>query len=498
MEILYRSDSRSAESERLCYRVLPADRLTPVQAAGNLRLAGHRVCLLESTAGPTSLASYSFCALDPELSLRTDDGGVHVTRPGQKPKTHRAGTLEVLRDLSKELKLPPAPRFGRDGAMELPPFHGGLVGYLGFETASELEPSVPVPEADPLGAPRSRFEAYRTVVGFDHRAQTMTLSTICRGGSKEFAAASERLDALEHDLYENLGGLPSRFECEGLEPSAGPEVFLNQVERLQAAIRAGEIFQAVPSRRRTGRYTGDLFALYRALRLTNSAPHMFFFETDDVALVGSSPERLVEVDGSRLRTVPIAGTRPRGTDSAEDRELEAELRASIKERSEHDMLVDLARNDLGRVARIGTVEVVEHARCLRFPRVQHLVSRVEAELRSDLDGLDALASCFPAGTVSGAPKVRALQLIAELERERRGPYAGAFGYLDPRGGLDMAICIRTFVAAGGQLSLQAGAGIVHASDPAAELAEVEAKLSGPLAAVELLTANAAKVQEVTT
>ena len=489
MDALFRSDRDAAEKHQLVWLLLPADRLTPVQATGRLRAVGHTLCLLESVDGPTSLVEYSFIGLEPEASLRSvrDGDGTRCVlrraeqRVGEAQPAPAGTSLENLRALAHELRLP-APPPG------LPPFRGGLVGYLGYEAACELEPSIPRPEADPLGAPSVAFEAFASVCAFDHRAQTIVVSTSCRAGRAGYAAAMARLDALADVLARAPGGegLSGRLRVQGMHPTSTRDHFCQSVERLQREIRAGEIFQAVPSRKLLGQYEGDLFALYRALRVANGAPHMFFFETEEVSILGSSPERLVEVRGRRCSSVPIAGTRPRGADARQDRELEAELLASRKERSEHDMLVDLARNDLGRVARIGSVELAQHARVVRFRRVQHLVSRVEAELRADRDALDALAACFPAGTVSGAPKVRAMQLLAELEGECRGPYAGAFGYLDRAGDLDTAICIRTFAAAGTQLTLQAGAGVVLDSDPLAECREVDAKLAGPLAALELL------------
>jgi anthranilate synthase component 1 len=245
------------------------------------------------------------------------------------------------------------------------------------------------------------------------------------------------------------------------------------------------MFQAVLSRRLTWRYEGDLFSLYRVLRLVNPAPHMFFFESDGRTLIGSSPERLVSVRSRRVQNRPIAGTRPRSEDEAEDQRLAAELLADRKERAEHDMLVDLARNDLGRVARTGTVRVMEHAMLEKFARVQHLVSRVECDLAAPFDALDVLAASFPAGTVSGAPKVRAMELLAGLEPSARGAYAGAFGYLDGAGNLDTAIILRTFVARDGVVSLQAGAGIVHDSVPAREYEETVHKSSALSEALRL-------------
>jgi anthranilate synthase component 1 len=254
---------------------------------------------------------------------------------------------------------------------------------------------------------------------------------------------------------------------------------------LQRAIREGEIFQAVLSQRFEQRFSGDTFALYRALRLANPSPYMFFFEGGGLTLVGSSPERLVSVREGRVQYVPMAGTRPRHHQPEVDDRLGVELLNDPKERAEHDMLVDLARNDLGRVARVGSVVVREHAVLERFPRVQHLVSRVECELARSRDAIDALASCFPAGTVSGAPKVRAMQLIAQIEPETRGPYAGAFGYISGSGDMDMAIVIRTLVVKGDVIHVQAGAGIVHDSVPWREFEETKHKASAMLEAVRL-------------
>ncbi|MDP6368403.1 MAG: anthranilate synthase component I family protein, partial [Planctomycetota bacterium] len=232
-------------------------------------------------------------------------------------------------------------------------------------------------------------------------------------------------------------------------------------------------------------FSGDSFSLYRALRLTNPSPHMFFFQGDDLTLVGSSPERLVSVDGRRVQNRPIAGTRARAADPDEDDRLAAELLSDRKERAEHDMLVDLARNDLGRVARAGTVVVKEHAALEKFARVQHLVSRVECELAVNRTPLDVLVASFPAGTVSGAPKVKAMDLVSQLEPDTRGPYAGCFGYLDTSGNFDMAITIRTFAISGQTVSVQAGAGIVFDSDPEREYRETLEKAEALFAALHL-------------
>jgi anthranilate synthase component 1 len=268
------------------------------------------------------------------------------------------------------------------------------------------------------------------------------------------------------------------------------EDYEDGVRVLQRAIREGEIFQAILSQRWEQPFTGDPFTLYRALRLTNPAPHMFFFPGEEVTLVGSSPERLVSVRSGRVQYVPMAGTRPRHDDEEEDDRLGRELLGDVKERAEHDMLVDLARNDLGRVARIGSVTVKDHAVLERFARVQHLVSRVECDLAPDRDAIDALAACFPAGTVSGAPKVRAMELIAELEPETRGPYAGAFGHIGGAGTMDMALVIRTLAVRGEMIHTQSGAGIVHDSVPEREFEETGHKASALFEAARLAGSDA--------
>ncbi|MBI5362579.1 MAG: chorismate-binding protein, partial [Planctomycetes bacterium] len=294
----------------------------------------------------------------------------------------------------------------------------------------------------------------------------------CERGAADFDAAMERVDAIAHDALDAREVASGRFETAGeLQSVMEPERYRAGVVALKEAIAAGDIFQAVLSQRFEQRFAGDPFTLYRVLRLVNPSPHMFFFAADGLTLAGSSPERLVSVHGRRVENRPIAGTRPRGVSADEDERLARELASDRKERAEHDMLVDLARNDLGRIARVGSVRVVEHAALERFARVQHLVSRVEAELADGKDALDALAASFPAGTVSGAPKVRALELLGALEPDTRGPYAGCFGYLDFRGNLDTALVLRSFVARGDVLSLQAGAGVVFDSDPEKERME---------------------------
>lgn len=475
------SSAEQADRHRLAWAELPADLHTPVRVFLALRAAGRAPCLLESAEGPERLARYSFLACDPSASLRGDSGAVSWTSGGVV-RTLAQPVHLALRAAAAADRLPESPR-------GLPPFHGGWVGCFAYEWSGTLESRVRVAR-ERAGVrteePEADFQFFPTVVAFDHAAQKIVLVRRCPAGAAGHAEALSQLK----DLAADLAAVPppsGAFRRLDAEPEASLDraSFESGVLRLKQDISQGEIFQGVLSRRLSWRYEGDLFSLYRVLRLVNPAPHMFFFESGGRTLIGSSPERLVSVRGRCVQNRPIAGTRPRSEDEAEDQRLAAELLADRKERAEHDMLVDLGRNDLGRVARTGTVRVMEHAVLEKFARVQHLVSRVECELAAPFDALDALAASFPAGTVSGAPKVRAMELLAGLEPVARGAYAGAFGYLDGAGNLDTAIILRTFVARDGRVSIQAGAGIVHDSVPAREFEETVHKSSALAEALRL-------------
>ncbi|MDA1261196.1 MAG: anthranilate synthase component I family protein, partial [Planctomycetota bacterium] len=419
-------------------------------------------------------------------SLRGDSGSVRLERDGAAPRTLALPVHEALRAAAADDRLPEPPR-------ALPPFHGGWVGCFAYEWCGTLEPRVRAAR-ERAGVQTEEAEAdfrfFPTVVAFDHAAQKLALLRRCPQGAAGHAAALAHLEALAADL-DTEPPAPGVFRLLDAEPSSSMDrrTYEEGVTRLQREIAQGEVFQAVLARRLAWRCEGDLFALYRVLRLVNPAPHMFYYESAGRTLIGSSPERLVSVRGRLVQNRPIAGTRPRSNDEAEDQRLAAELMADRKERAEHDMLVDLGRNDLGRIARTGTVRVVEHAALEKFARVQHLVSRIECELAAPYDALDALAAAFPAGTVSGAPKVRAMELLAELEPVARGAYAGAFGYLDGSGNLDTAIILRTIVARedadGLRVMVQAGAGVVHDSVPAREYEETVHKGSALAEALRL-------------
>lgn len=480
------STEADADRCRLAWAVHSADRVTPVQAFERLRAGGHRASLLESVDGPARLARHSFVALEPVAALRAR-GQVATLTTSAGVETLALAPLDALREAHRRTSGEAA----RATHPDLPPFRGGWIGACAYELATTLERRVPRPSEDPFGFPDASFDRFRDVVAFDHARQTLTIVCEAAAGASDHAAALARTEAIAARLSV-AAPASSGFRLLDSEPSVSMDdaTFAAGVARLRHEISQGEVFQAVLSRRFTRRFEGDPFTLYRVLRLVNPAPHMFFHEADGVTLVGSSPERLVSVKAGLIEAVPIAGTRPRGASEAEDERLAAELRRDPKERAEHDMLVDLARNDVGRVARVGTVQVREHAVLARFPRVQHLVSRVEARLAAGRDALDVVAAAFPAGTVSGAPKVRAMELVAALEGAARGPYAGAFGYLDAAGDLDLAITIRTFVCHAGRAHVQAGAGVVFGSDPDAEARETRHKVSALLEALEVAAAPA--------
>ena len=484
-EPILRSQPEDAERHHLAWAEYPADLTSPVRLFLTLRAAGRQACLLESAEGPTRLARYTFIGVDPVARFRGGPDGCRVEGEGEfELENPQACSHEALRSLARGLAGPAPPR-------GLPPFRGGWIGWFSYEWASSLEPRIPLAAEDVWGVPEATFDLYQDVVAFDHAGQKLYVIAAARGGASAYGAAMERIEAISADLSSGVvtsGGL-KLLDSEP-RPQLTKDRYLEGVDRLRHAISQGDIFQAVLSQRFEMPFEGDPFTLYRVLRLTNPSPHMFYFEADGLTLVGSSPERLVSVLGGRAQVVPIAGTRPRHEDPDQDHRLAVELRADIKETAEHDMLVDLARNDLGRVARLGTVAVKEHAVIEKFARVQHLVSRVECDLASAFDPVDALAASFPAGTVSGAPKVRAMELLSGLEPTTRGPYAGAFGYVDGTGNLDFCIAIRTMAVRKSVIHVQAGAGIVFDSVPEKEYEETLQKSRALIEAARLASSPA--------
>jgi anthranilate synthase component 1 len=464
----------------VCKEVV-ADLLTPVSAF--LKIAEHSdyAFLLESVEGGEHVGRYSFLGKDPFLILRGRQNETLIERAGVT-ETSDTPFVETLRGLMNSFQSPFVPG--------LPRFTGGAVGYLGYDTASWFEPTT-ARAGDPTPGDHAGFMLFDTVLAFDHVQHRILLIANARiSGDEDLRSlhqfACAKIDFLERELERALS-LP-RHDTQAtldLTSNVTQAEFETMVRQAKEHIAAGDIYQVVLSQRFSASVGVDPFTVYRALRHVNPSPYMFFVRMGDRCIVGSSPEMLVRVEGRNAVTHPIAGTRPRGKTDEEDQRLADELKRNEKERAEHVMLVDLGRNDLGRVCAYGSVRVPTYMALERYSHVMHLVSVVEGKLDEDRDRLDALVSCFPAGTVSGAPKVRAMQIINSLETTPRGIYAGAVGYLDFAGNLDFCIAIRTIVLERGQASIQAGAGIVADSNPTAEYEEIRDKARAMVRALEL-------------
>jgi anthranilate synthase component 1 len=486
----------------------PADLETPIGAF--LRLDdGGPAYLLESVEGGERLGRYSFLGVGPRRLLEVSGG---ESRTQTRPVTVPIYTPDLPIDTSPapdplEAIRAFVPRRGVQPSEGMPRFTGGAVGALAYDAVSLFEPTVPLPERDPVGAPTAAFIETDLVLVFDHLTHTLSAIASLHAETPDFEGRYRIAEAAIFEALER-SGRPSAAEIAGpmaqratspslrddrIQTSLGRDAYIHAVEVAKDAIASGEAIQVVLARRQsfglpTDPATGatlDGIALYRALRRVNPSPYLFFVRTPTFEVVGASPELLLQVEGDRLTTHPIAGTRPRGSNEADDRILAEQLQRDPKERAEHIMLVDLGRNDLGRVARAGTVTVSKYMEVERYSHVLHLVSHVEGRLRPGLDALDALRAVFPAGTLSGAPKVRAMQLIAAAEGERRGLYGGAVGYLGYDGNLDTAITIRSAVLRDGLAHVHTGAGIVAGSVPEKEFEETEHKAAALRRAIEL-------------
>ncbi|MBE2187373.1 MAG: anthranilate synthase component I [Rhodothermales bacterium] len=462
-------------------RRLSADLLTPVSAFLALREGAVAPFLLESVEGGERMARYSFLGRNPYLTVRAFGATTEVQRAGGVFEPVDGTIFDVLERLAAERPEVPVPG--------LPRFTGGGVGYLGYDTVRLIEHLPDVPP-DTLGLPDALWSFYQEVVAFDHVQHQLVLvaQAFCdvpEDDGRAIADAHAALDRLAADLRRPAPTPAPLVLGEAVPERFGQAAYEAAVRQVKRHIYEGDIFQAVPSRRTGFRVNGDAFQLYRALRQVNPAPYLFFLDFEDVTLCGASPEVLVRVEDGRADVLPIAGTRRRGATPEDDAALEADLLADAKERAEHLMLVDLGRNDLGRVCETGSVEVTRYAFVERYSHVMHLVSQVSGRVRSGVSPLDVFRAAFPAGTLTGAPKVRAMQILDALEPEKRGVYGGAVGYLDMRGNLDTCIAIRTLVVTGGVAYLQAGAGVVADSDPAFEFEETVAKARALRAALEV-------------
>jgi anthranilate synthase component I len=459
-------------------RVLPVGAATPVDLLRRMRTSGEECFLLESVEGAEAVARYSFLGVAPSARLTARGAKVEIEREAKRRES-RVPLLEALDALTLRERYEPDP--------DLPPFGGGSVGYLSYDAARLFET---LPDRHPRvsGMPDALFLRFDAVVAFDHARNRVLAITTAEESDRP--KAEERLDRLADVVIttprpDPLPGGGRSGSAPTFAPAMAKEDFLGAVATAKEAILAGEVYQVVLSQRWTARLSGDPLDVYEKLRSLNPSPYLFYLRTREADVFGASPEMLVRCRGRNAETRPIAGTIRRGADSAEDEQLAASMLADPKERAEHVMLVDLGRNDLGRVCEIGTVEVGRYADVERYSHVQHLVSDVSGTLAGGRSSTDALASCFPAGTLTGAPKIRAMELIDELECCRRGIYGGAVGYLDCSGNLDMAIAIRTAVVEKGECRIQAGAGIVADSEPDKEYREAESKAQALFQAVEL-------------
>ncbi len=429
--------------------------------------------LLESAIGARRLAEYSFIGFEPQTAVTVKDGVLRTKSiDGAKDSMK---TKDPLKDLRQLVAAQGSPDLTARSPFR---FVGGAVGYISYDSVRYWE-RIPTKAKDDLSLPDMEFGIYTDGIVFDHINKGVHYYSLGRANRlKEVESLLRRSAADQH------GGLTAPNDA---RPTVEKEKFKAMVETAKRQITAGDIFQVVLSKRYDFELQGDLSMFYQALSQINPSPYMYFLKFGETKIVGSSPEMLVRVEDRRVETFPIAGTRPHLADAKENAKLTKEMLKDPKERAEHTMLVDLARNDVGRVARYGSVKVPEIFTVQQFSHVQHIVSRVVGTLREEFDSYDAMRAMFPAGTVSGAPKPRAMEIIEELEPVRRGPYAGALGYFSFNGNADFAITIRTLVARGTKCSIQSGAGIVADSDPEKEWHETESKAAGLMKAVESAT-----------
>jgi anthranilate synthase component I len=454
------------------YREIVADLETPVSAFLKIRRNGGSF-LLESVEGGQRLARYSFIGTEPYkvLSFNAHDQPDPLT--------------PVAREMDQFHFVP---------VEGLPRFCGGAVGYLGYESAAHFE-KLPSPETDSQNLPESLFMFTDTFLVFDHVMHKIKVVSLVRLNDdieKAYEAATKKIETLIMRLNRPLEIatlLKTSSKPENRQPVApssesGQKDFEQSVRKLKQFINAGEVIQVVLSQRISRPTDVPPFEIYRALRTINPSPYMYYLDFGDFQIIGASPEILVRVEDGQVMTRPLAGTRPRGKTPAEDAQLEQELRHDEKERAEHIMLVDLGRNDIGKVSEPGSVKVSELMDVERYSHVMHMVTHVQGKLRKDMNTFDALRACFPAGTVAGAPKIRAMELIAQFEPEKRGPYAGACGYFSFSGNMDMAIAIRTIVMTKGIASTQSGCGIVYDSVPEREYVETLNKAMATIKAID--------------
>ncbi len=464
------------------YKVLPvstellSDFITPVEAMRILKNISGHCYMLESVAASEQWGRYTFLGYAPELELTCVGGQMKVGN--MRFETEDPG--QHIRQLLAEYKSPVLPG--------LPPFTGGLVGYFAYDYIRYAEPKLALNFKDAEGFNDVDLMLFSKVIAFDNFRQKIILIVNIRldNAEVEYNRAERELRQMSELLH---SGRPEKDLSGRLKSEVTPcftlEEYREVVEKAKRYIREGDIFQVVPSNRLEADFEGSLFNTYRVLRTVNPSPYMFYFSGENIEVAGASPETLVKLESGVLHTFPIAGSRPRSASPEEDEALERDLLADPKERAEHNMLVDLGRNDLGRISKFGTVEVEEYMSVLRFSHIMHIGSSVRGELREDMDALDAIAAVLPAGTLSGAPKIRACEIINELERNKRGIYGGAIGYIDFTGNMDTCIAIRIAYKVGGKVYVRSGGGIVADSVPETEYQETINKAAAVVKALKL-------------
>lgn len=443
---------------------LKGDTLTPIAIVQ--KISGRKKFLLESSHKYSESGRFSFIGSNPTVEFLAYGDSCKVIKPDGVSRLTNGNPLEVLKGLIPNQFI---------GELSIP-FIGGAVGYIGYDVVRQFEEIGDV-LPDELEMPDIHLMIYKEVIVFDHLEEKVFIVALAEDENEDETHLEARIQKRMEELKKPLlHQEPDEVTFSTFEPETSKTEFMRNVEKAKEHIVSGDIFQAVLSQRMKSMYSGSPLSLYRRHRASNPTPYMFFIDFDEYTVIGSSPESLVKTRGKTIIANPIAGTRKRGRTSEEDLLLEKELQSDEKELAEHKMLVDLGRNDLGRVCRFGSVHVDKYKEVEKFRHVMHLVSEISGELAENLTALDALAACLPAGTVSGAPKIRAMEIINELEKVKRGLYSGAIGYLSLNGNMDFALAIRTMILKEGTAYIQAGAGIVYDSDPEMEYEETLNKL----------------------
>ena len=457
-------------------REIYADVITPITLLRKLAAVSKRYYLLESVEGGEKWGRYSFLGFDPVMRVKCSCGKVTIEKDGEETEKVTDKPLEVLREILKDYK---APRL--EG---LPPFAGGFVGYFAYAMIGYAEPKLNIKKGTFNDYDMMLFDK---VIAYDHLKQKISIIVNMKTDKvmENYGKATAEIQDLANLIRsQQTADIPVSRSKIDFTCNVSKEEYCKLVEKTKEYIVDGDIFQAVISRQFSSPYEGSLINPYRVLRTTNPSPYMVYMKIDDEEIMSTSPETLVRLENGRLTTFPVAGSRPRGTTEEEDQELEADLLSDEKELSEHNMLVDLGRNDLGRISKFDSVEVTKYMMIHKYSKIMHICSQVEGDIKDDCDALSAIESVLPAGTLSGAPKIRACEIIEELESEERGVYGGALGYLDFTGNMDTCIAIRMAVKKDGRVYVQAGGGIVADSIPENEYQESANKAAAVMNAIK--------------